>query len=158
MGAFRDAGADSITIHAEATRHLHRSVQAVRQTGARVGVSLNPHTPLNCLDYVLSDIDLVLIMTVNPGFGGQSFIPATLSKITHLRRMIEMRGLAVDIQVDGGIKPATVQDVARAGANVFVAGSAIFGAEKYADAIESIRAGALKGWAHRVNGATAAGA
>ncbi|MEE2788128.1 MAG: ribulose-phosphate 3-epimerase [Myxococcota bacterium] len=147
VGAFRDAGADVITIHAEATRHLHRSVQAVRQTGARVGVSLNPHSPLDVLEYVLGDIDLVLIMTVNPGFGGQSFIPACLAKIARLRQWIEERGLSIDIQVDGGIKPATVVDVARAGANVFVAGSAVFGMDDYQSAIQSLRAGAVEGWA-----------
>ena len=144
VGAFRDAGADLITIHAEATRHLHRSVQAVRQTGARVGVSLNPHTPLDALEYILSDIDLVLVMTVNPGFGGQRFIPAMLDKIALLKRRIMDRGLSVDIQVDGGIKPSTIGPVAKAGANVFVAGSAVFGASDYREAIQSLRAGAIE--------------
>jgi ribulose-phosphate 3-epimerase len=136
---FRDAGADRITVHAEATRHLHRSIQVVRDTGARVGVSLNPHTPLAVLDYVLEDIDLVLIMSVNPGFGGQSFIPAVLPKIAALRKMISARALRVDIEVDGGVNTRTVFDVARAGANVFVAGSAIFGAARYDEAIGALR-------------------
>jgi len=137
--AFRDAGADSITVHAEAVQHLHRSVQGVKQTGARVGVSLNPHTPLDVLDYVLDDLDLVLLMSVNPGFGGQSFIPQTIRKVAALRKMIDERGLDVDIQVDGGVNTRTVFEVARAGADVFVAGSAVFGAPPYAQAIGAIR-------------------
>lgn len=136
---FRDAGADRITVHAEATRHLHRSIQVVRDTGARVGVSLNPHTPLAVLEHVLEDIDLVLIMSVNPGFGGQSFIPAALPKIAALRKIITARALRVDIEVDGGVNTRTVFDVARAGANVFVAGSAIFGAARYDEAIGALR-------------------
>ncbi len=143
--AFRDAGADSITVHAEASLHLHRTIQNVKQTGARVGVSLNPHTPLDVLDYVLDDLDLVLLMSVNPGFGGQSFIPQTLRKITALRKMIDARGLDVDIQVDGGVNTRTVFDVARAGADVFVAGSAVFGAPPYAAAISALRDLARKG-------------
>ena len=149
VGQFRDAGADSITIHAEATHHLHRSVQAVRETGARVGVSLNPHTPLDCVRYVLADLDLVLIMTVNPGFGGQAFIPAMLEKIAALRQMIDAAGLPVDIQVDGGINSRTVQAVARAGADVFVAGSAVFKSESYGDSIAEIRRLACSGKADR---------
>jgi ribulose-phosphate 3-epimerase len=147
--AFRDAGADSITVHAEATDHLHRSIQVVKATGARVGVSLNPHTSLSVLDYVLEDLDLVLLMTVNPGFGGQSFISAMIPKIAALRETIERRGLSVDIQVDGGINTRTVFEVARAGANVFVAGSAVFGNPDYREAIEGIRAGAGEGMAAR---------
>ena len=148
-GAFRDAGCDSITVHAEASQHLHRSIQVVKATGARAGVSLNPHTPLNVLDYVLEDLDLVLLMTVNPGFGGQSFISAMLPKIEALRETIERRGLDVDIQVDGGINTGTVFDVAKAGANVFVAGSAVFGNPDYREAIEVIRQGAREGMAAR---------
>ncbi|MEE2755060.1 MAG: ribulose-phosphate 3-epimerase [Myxococcota bacterium] len=140
--SYRQAGSDSITIHAEATQHLHRSVQVVRDTGARVGVSLNPHTPLNVLEYVLDELDLVLLMTVNPGFGGQSFIESVVPKIAALKAMIDARGLSVDIQVDGGIKPSTIGAAAGAGANVFVAGSAIFGTSNYAEAITKLRAGA----------------
>ncbi|MCB9527676.1 MAG: ribulose-phosphate 3-epimerase [bacterium] len=139
VGRFRDAGADSITVHAEASRHLHRSLQAVRDTGARVGVSLNPHTPLSVLDHVLEEVDLVLLMSVNPGFGGQRFIPQTLAKIAALRKIIDARALAVDIEVDGGVNTRTVFDVARAGANVFVAGSAVFGAARYDEAIAALR-------------------
>lgn len=139
VGRFRDAGADSITVHAEASRHLHRSLQAVRDTGARVGVSLNPHTPLSVLDHVLEEVDLVLLMSVNPGFGGQGFIPQTLAKIAALRKIIDARALAVDIEVDGGVNTRTVFDVARAGAHVFVAGSAVFGAARYDEAIAALR-------------------
>ena len=146
---FRDAGADLITVHAEAVDHLHRTVQVVRATGAKVGVSLNPHTPLAVLDYVLEDLDLVLLMTVNPGFGGQAFIPAMVRKVATLRETIERRGLAVDIEVDGGIKPTTVFEVARAGANVFVAGSAVFRQPDYREAIAAIRSRAAEGMATR---------
>lgn len=148
--AFRDAGADSITVHAEASLHLHRSIQNVKATGARVGVSLNPHTPLDVLDYVLDELDLVLLMSVNPGFGGQSFIPQTLRKITALRKMIDARGLDVDIQVDGGVNTRTVFDVVRAGADVLVAGSAVFGAPPYADAISALRNLAREGFEARL--------
>ncbi len=142
VAQYAAAGADSITIHAEASRHLHRSVQAIRDTGKRAGISLNPHTGLECLDYVLEDLDLVLLMTVNPGFGGQSFIPSVLRKTERLRETIEARGLSIDIQLDGGINPTTIHDATSAGANVFVAGSAVFKTPDYAEAIANIRAGA----------------
>lgn len=154
--AFRDAGADSITLHAEAVQHLHRSIQGVKQAGARAGVSLNPHTPLSVLEYVLDDLDLVLLMSVNPGFGGQSFIPRTLDKIAALRKMIDARGLDVDIQVDGGVNTRTVFEVARAGADVFVAGSAVFGAPPYAAAINAIRDLAREGLEARAAASKAA--
>jgi ribulose-phosphate 3-epimerase len=141
---FRDAGADSITVHAETCPHLHRTIQVVKATGARAGVSLNPHTPLGVLEHVLDELDLVLLMTVNPGFGGQRFIPAVLPKIAALREMIEARGLDVDIQVDGGVNTRTVFGAASAGANVFVAGSAVFGTADYAKAISDIRAAAVQ--------------
>jgi len=147
VGQFRDAGADSITIHAEATHHLHRSVQVVKATGARVGVSLNPHTSLSVLDYVLDELDLVLLMTVNPGFGGQSFIENAVPKIAQLRETIEARGLKVDIQVDGGINTRTVFAAANAGATFSWAGSAVFKNPPYADAIAVLREGAMKGMA-----------
>lgn len=142
---FREAGADGITIHAEAVVHLHRAIQGVRETGARVGVSLNPHTPLSVLEYVLDQVDLILLMTVNPGYGGQSFIPQVLPKIRRLRKMLDERGLDVDIQVDGGINSATVIEAAQAGANVFVAGSAVFTRPDYRVAIDELRAGATQG-------------
>jgi ribulose-phosphate 3-epimerase len=136
---FVKAGADSITVHAEASLHLHRCIQQIKSTGAKAGVSLNPHTPLNVLDYVLDELDLVLLMTVNPGFGGQQFIRGALSKIEQLRNLIEKRGLKTDIQVDGGINPDTAGAVASAGANVLVAGSAVFRQPSYRDAIKNIR-------------------
>lgn len=124
---FKDAGADLITVHAEACKHLDRTINAVKELGCKVGVALNPSTSLHVLDYVLDQVDMVLIMSVNPGFGGQSFIPYSIQKIKDLKKMIDKRGLNVDIQVDGGIKLSNVKEVMDAGANVFVAGSAVFG-------------------------------
>ncbi len=125
--AFKDAGADIITVHAEAVRHLDRVVTRIREMGIKAGVALNPATPENALDYVLDKIDMVLVMTVNPGFGGQRFIEGMTGKIAKIRDMITSRKLTVDIQVDGGINEATVSKVAAAGANIMVAGSAFFG-------------------------------
>lgn len=125
---FADCGADLITIHAESTNHLNRAVMAVKELGLKVGVALNPATPLSVLDYILEDVDMVLIMTVNPGFGGQKYIPAMTEKVRRLRAMIQERGLNVDIEVDGGVKVDNVKEVLEAGANVIVAGSAVFGA------------------------------
>ena len=126
---FAAVGADVITLHAEATKHLHRAIQQVKAKGLKVGVSLNPATPLSALDYVLEELDMVLIMTVNPGFGGQKFIPYTLEKVKQVRAMCDAKGLNTDIQVDGGVSAANVREVLEAGANVFVAGSAVFGSE-----------------------------
>ena len=123
----RRCGADILTVHAEACTHLDRVVNQIKEGGMRVGVALNPATPISALDCILGNVDMVLIMTVNPGFGGQRFIPYTLDKIRSLRRRIEEQGLSVDIEVDAGISPATVRPVLEAGANVFVAGSAVFG-------------------------------
>ena len=142
---FVNAGADSVTVHAEASVHLHRCIQQIKSTGAKAGVSLNPHTPLNVLDYVLDELDLVLLMTVNPGFGGQQFIRSALPKIEQLRTTIEKRGLDTLIQVDGGVNPETASEVASAGANVLVAGSAVFRQPSYMDAIDAIRSAALSG-------------
>jgi ribulose-phosphate 3-epimerase len=133
------AGADSITVHAEACTHLHRCQQHIRSLGKKVGVSLNPGTPLEHLDYVLEDVDMVLLMSVNPGFGGQAFIPQVLRKIEKLRGELDRRGLDVHIQVDGGIKADNIGEVARAGANVFVAGSAVFGEKDYRAIIARLR-------------------
>ncbi|MEN3288337.1 MAG: ribulose-phosphate 3-epimerase, partial [Bradyrhizobium sp.] len=124
LEAFAKAGCDHITVHAEAGPHLHRSLQAIRALGKKAGVSLNPSTPLNVIDYVLDMIDLVLIMSVNPGFGGQAFIPTTLGKIQDLRAMLA--GRPIDIEVDGGVGPDVAGPLAAAGANAFVAGSAVF--------------------------------
>lgn len=124
---FKDAGADLITVHAEACKHLDRTVNAVKELGCKVGVALNPSTSLHVLDYVLDSLDMVLIMSVNPGFGGQSFIPYSLQKIRDLKSMIDERGLNIDIQVDGGVKLTNAKEIIDAGANVLVAGSAVFG-------------------------------
>ena len=124
---FKDAGADLITVHAESCKHLDRTIQAIKEVGCKVGVALNPSTSLHELDYVLDQIDMVLIMSVNPGFGGQSFIPYTLQKIRDVKKMIEERGLSIDVQVDGGVKLTNAKEILDAGANVLVAGSAVFG-------------------------------
>jgi ribulose-phosphate 3-epimerase len=141
LAAFAEAGADIITVQAEATKHLDRSLQTIRALGKRAGVSLNPSTPENVIEYVLDRLDLVLLMTVNPGFGGQAFIPSVVEKIARVRRMIGTR--PIDIEVDGGITTETASKVVAAGANVLVAGSAIFKGgshESYADNISAIRA------------------
>lgn len=151
VAEFADAGADRITVHVEASPHLHRTLQQIRAAGARAGASLNPHTPEDILRYVLPDLDLVLVMSVNPGFGGQRFIPSALGKLRSLRGMIDAAGLDVALEVDGGVAPGTAKDVIEAGARVLVAGSAVFGAAKearshdervarYREAIEAIRA------------------
>jgi ribulose-phosphate 3-epimerase len=128
---FRRAGADRISVHVEVSPHLHRTLQHVRATGARAGVVLDPHTPEDAIRYVLGDLDLVLVMSVNPGFGGQSFIPSALPKLRALRAAIDERGLDVLLEVDGGVAPATARDVVAAGARVLVAGSAVFGAVRH---------------------------
>ncbi|MXN63985.1 ribulose-phosphate 3-epimerase [Stappia sp. GBMRC 2046] len=140
LKSFADAGADIITVHAEATTHLDRTLQAIRDLGKKAGVSLNPSTPENLIEYVLDRLDLVLLMTVNPGFGGQAFIPAVVEKIRRIKAMVGER--AIDIEVDGGITRETVPLVASAGANVMVAGSAVFkgGTQAaYAENISAIR-------------------
>lgn len=123
---FAAAGADIITVHAEACKHLNRTIAKIKEVGCIAGVSLNPSTPLNALEYVLYKLDMVLIMSVNPGFGGQSFIHNSLDKIKSLREMINSQGLNVDIEVDGGINSSNVSDVINAGANIIVAGTAVF--------------------------------
>lgn len=139
VGPFVNAGADIITIHAETTPHLHRLLQAVKNHGIKAGVSLNPSTPLCFVSEVLSYADMVLLMSVNPGFGGQKFIPETIDKIKRLKRMITTRNLTVDIEIDGGINKQTATDTIAAGANILVAGSAIYGASDIAEAIRSLR-------------------
>jgi ribulose-phosphate 3-epimerase len=136
---FAKAGADLIGVHVEACRHLHRVVQQIRSAGKRPSVTLNPHTPIELVRHVLEDVDQVLIMSVNPGFGGQSFIPNVLPKVRALRDEITQRKLKVDIEIDGGIKADNAAEVAHAGANVLVAGTAVFGAKDYAQAIAAIR-------------------
>ena len=141
---FRKAGADAITVHAEACLHLHRTLQQIRGTGAKASVALNPATPLSAIEWVLGDLSMVLLMSVNPGFGGQSYIPQVTRKVRELREILHAAGLAVDIEVDGGIKPDNIAEVAAAGANVFVAGSAVFDSPDYAATVRELRAGALK--------------
>ncbi len=136
---FAAAGADIIVVHAEATCHLHRTVQHIRSLGKKAGVSLNPATPLQALDYILDDLDLVLLMTVNPGFGGQSFIDACLPKIHALRGMLDKRGLETELEVDGGVKTSNIERISHAGADVFVAGSAVFGSPDYTATIAELK-------------------
>ena len=126
---FAEAGADIITVHAEACTHLNRTIASIKEQGVKAGVVLNPATPLTALDYVLEELDMVLLMTVNPGFGGQKYIESSTRKIQDLRKMIAARGLNMDIEVDGGIKLDNVKTVLDAGANVIVAGSAVFGGD-----------------------------
>ena len=141
---FVKAGADIITVHAEASKHLHRSVQYLRNAGVRPAVSLNPASPLHMIEYVLADLDMVLLMTVNPGFEGQKFIAEVIPKIERLREVIDKRGLNIEIEVDGGIGPENINLVSSAGADVFVAGSAIFYSEDYARTIVKMREGMVE--------------
>ena len=136
---FAKAGADWITVQVEACVHLHRTIQIIRDAGCRPGVVLNPSTPLSSLEWILEDVDLVMLMSVNPGFGGQSFIPSTLDKIRALRAIIAQRGLSTLIEIDGGVSRNTIADIAAAGVDVFVAGSAIFGSDDYAATIGTFR-------------------
>jgi ribulose-phosphate 3-epimerase len=142
---FAKAGADTIWVHEEASVHLHRTVQQIRALGKRPGVSLNPHTPIGVLDVILDDLASVLIMTVNPGFGGQAFIPAVVPKIRALSDEIARRKLAVEIAVDGGIGPDTAGIVTEAGASVLIAGNAVFAKSDYRAAISSIREAGERG-------------
>jgi ribulose-phosphate 3-epimerase len=139
VDAFAAAGADWITVHVEACDHLHRTVARIKEHGKKAGVVLNPATSLATLDYILEEVDLVMLMSVNPGFGGQSFIPSTLAKIWQLRQRIDAMDLAVDIEIDGGISDTTIGDVAEAGANIFVAGSAVYGGNDYQQTITSLK-------------------
>ncbi len=139
IAPFVQAGADLLTIHVETAPHLHRLLQNVKEYGLKTGVSLNPSTPLSTVEEVLADVDMILLMSVNPGFGGQKFITSTLDKIARLKCMISERGLAVDIQVDGGINAVTARQVVAAGANILVAGSAVYGSPDIKQAISEIR-------------------
>ncbi|MBL8371199.1 MAG: ribulose-phosphate 3-epimerase [Burkholderiaceae bacterium] len=139
-GAFIDAGADLVSFHPDASAHVHRSIQAIRAKGAKAGLTFNPAQSLDVLDWVIEDIDLILIMSVNPGFGGQSFIDSALRKIEQARRRIESSGKDIRLEVDGGIKTDNIRRVADAGADTFVAGSAIFGKPDYKAVIDAMRA------------------
>lgn len=135
IGEFAEAGADIITVHVEACRHLHRTIQNIKSHNVKAAVSLNPATPLSAIEHILEDVDMVLLMSVNPGFGGQKFIPFVLEKTKKLRKMIEDRNLNIDIQIDGGVKLDNVCEIVEAGANVLVAGSAIFKADNVGETI-----------------------
>jgi len=143
IAAFAKAGADSITVHAEAGPHLHRSLQAIKAEGKRAGVAINPATPLSMVEHVLDDIDLLLVMTINPGFGGQTFIPATMDKVRQANALIGNR--PIDLEVDGGVTVDNIGEIARAGANVFVAGSSVYAGNDpatYAGRIAALRSAA----------------
>lgn len=136
---FADAGATYITFHPEASKHVDRSLQLIADKGCKPGLVLNPATPVSLIEPVLHKLDMLLLMSVNPGFGGQKFIPYTLDKLREARALIDQKGLNTRLEIDGGVTPANIADIARAGADTFVAGSAIFGADSYASAISSMR-------------------
>lgn len=136
---FVDAGSDLIVVHAEACRHLHRTIQNIKSYNVKAGVALNPATSIESIKHIIEDVDMVLIMTVNPGFGGQSFIESMLEKIKELKQLIDDKNLNVDIQVDGGIKPDNIHKVVEAGANIIVAGSAIFNSENIEETVSLMR-------------------
>jgi ribulose-phosphate 3-epimerase len=142
---FAEAGADFISVHVEPSYHLARTLQQIRALGKKAGVVLNPHTPEESIAYVLDLVDLVLVMSVNPGFGGQAFMPQVLPKLSAIRKMIDSRGLDVVLEVDGGVAPGTARQVVEAGARVLVAGSAVYGQRDYAAAITAIRNDGLAG-------------
>lgn len=137
--AFAESGADLITVHSEACIHLHRSIQNIKEFGIKAGVSINPATPLSDIEFILPFVDLVLLMSVNPGFGGQEFIPEVISKIRRLRRMIDDNGYKVNIEVDGGINPENSRDVVSAGADILVMGNAFYGSKDYRAVIDAVR-------------------
>jgi len=137
--AFAKAGADFITVHVEACRHLHRTIHLIKSFGVKAGVVLNPATPVDTIQHVIADIDMVLLMSVNPGFGGQRFIPEVLPKIRAVKQMADQKGLNIEIEIDGGVNPETAKLCVEAGANVLVAGSAIYNEADYAKAISLIR-------------------
>ena len=137
--AFRDAGANNLTVHLEACRNLHRNIQQIKQHGMQAGVAINPHTPVDALKDILADIDLVCMMSVNPGFGGQAFIPHTLNKISQLRRMIDEQSLRVKIEVDGGVTPENIAEIIAAGADVLVTGSSVFKSKDPTAAIAGLK-------------------
>lgn len=137
---FAAAGADWITVHVETCNHLHRTIHRIKELGCKTGAVLNPATSLSTLDYILDDLDLVMLMSVNPGFGGQKFIPSTIAKTKELKNMIDARGLSTGIEIDGGVSPDTIGAIAAAGANIFVAGSAVFGRDDYGQVIAELKA------------------
>jgi len=138
---FAAAGASYISFHPEASEHVDRTLELIRSEGCKAGLVLNPATSVSWLEHVMDKVDLILLMSVNPGFGGQSFIPATLAKLETVRSLIDASGLSIRLEVDGGVTPDNIYEIARAGADTFVAGTAIFGAESYRDAITAMRSG-----------------
>tara|TARA_R110001592_G_scaffold363399_1_gene688117 strand:+ start:34433 stop:35101 length:669 start_codon:yes stop_codon:yes gene_type:complete len=140
IGSFADVGASWITFHPEASRHVDRSLQLIRDAGCKSGLVLNPAVGLEQVKYVLDKVDMILLMSVNPGFGGQKFIPATLDKLREVRTLIDERGLDIRLEIDGGVTVNNIREIAEAGADTFVAGSAIYGAENYSQAIGAMRA------------------
>lgn len=139
VGDFIEAGASMITFHPEASDHIDRTLQLIKGAGLKAGLVFNPATPLHCLDYVMDKIDMVLIMSVNPGFGGQSFIPSALDKLKEARQRIDASGREIRLEIDGGVKVDNIREIAEAGADTFVAGSAIFNSENYPDVIQQMR-------------------
>ena len=137
---FARAGASLVSFHPEASRHVHRTIQLIKSEGCKAGLVLNPGTPVDVLDWVLDELDMVLLMSVNPGFGGQAFIPSTLDKLRRVREMIDNSGRDIRLEIDGGVKADNIREIAAAGADTFVAGSAIFGAADYADVIARMKA------------------
>ncbi|MCP3697297.1 MAG: ribulose-phosphate 3-epimerase [Aliivibrio sp.] len=137
---FAKAGATMITFHVEASEHIDRTLQLIKEHGCQAGVVLNPATPLSCLDYILDKVDMILLMSVNPGFGGQSFIPSTLDKLRAVRKLIDESGRDIRLEIDGGVKVDNIREIAEAGADMFVAGSAIFNQPNYKEVIDEMRA------------------
>ncbi|MEZ9230165.1 ribulose-phosphate 3-epimerase [Vibrio amylolyticus] len=137
---FAKAGASMITFHVEASEHIDRTLQLIKEHGCKAGVVLNPATPLSCLDYILDKVDMILLMSVNPGFGGQSFIPHTLDKLRAVRKLIDESGRDIRLEIDGGVKVDNIREIAKAGADMFVAGSAIFNQPDYKEVIDEMRA------------------
>ncbi len=140
FGDYISAGADYLTVHVEASTHLHRTIQAIKEKGAKAGVTLNPATPLSAVEEILPYVDLLLIMSVNPGFGGQSFIPSSMEKLRSARKLIKERGLSVEIEIDGGVKVDNIAEISEAGADIFVSGSGIFRTPDYKETIQKMRA------------------
>lgn len=145
VDSFAQAGADWITVHVEVCPHLHRTIARIKELGKKAGIVLNPATPVSMVDAILEDVDLVMLMSVNPGFGGQSFIPSTLAKTRALKEKIDSLGRPIGIEVDGGIDRNTIAAAAKAGANIFVAGSAVYGCEDYAEIIAELKSRATDG-------------
>ena len=136
---FIKAGASYVSVHVEASRHLHRSIQLIRSLGAKAGIALNPHTPVASMGYILDEVDFILVMTVNPGFGGQKFIPAAFKKVVELDQMRREHKLNFQIEIDGGVKPDNIAEISKAGVDIFVAGSAIFQSKNYTETIAQMR-------------------